>query len=111
MERLLAQGAPALSMYRMRDENSPEAMLSINYLSASHIEIAFTDGTVSVVTAAGDAKGVYLQPEQGPRPSAAAPAADTTITPPQEPPPSQDPPPSQGTPLTASPPGTLQRVP
>jgi hypothetical protein len=69
MERLMAIGAPALSMYRMRDENSPEAMLSINYLSASHIEVAFTDGTVSIVTAAGDAKGVYLQPAQTTRAS------------------------------------------
>jgi lipopolysaccharide export system protein LptA len=82
MERLLAMGTPALSVYRMRDEDSPEALLSINYLSASRIEVEFTNGTVSIVTAAGDAKGVYLQPAGTTGPGAAATAGGGQ--PPQE---------------------------
>jgi lipopolysaccharide export system protein LptA len=66
MERLLASGAPALSVYRMRDEEDPEAKLSVNYLSAERIEVAFAGGTVSVVTADGNARGIYLQPAPPP---------------------------------------------
>jgi lipopolysaccharide export system protein LptA len=62
MERLTASGSPARSVYRMRDENAPEAKLSINYLTASRIDVRFANGTVAVVSAEGDATGIYLQP-------------------------------------------------
>lgn len=62
MERLQASGAPAQSIYRMRDENRPEAKLSVSYLTAGNIVVEFIDGVVSVVTASQDARGVYIQP-------------------------------------------------
>jgi lipopolysaccharide export system protein LptA len=67
MERLLATGTPAQSMYRMRDEENPSLTMSINYLVASLIEVTFTDGAAALLRASGDAKGVYLQPEEAAR--------------------------------------------
>jgi hypothetical protein len=67
MERLLATGAPAQSMYRMRDEENPTLKLSINYLVASQIEVTFHEGAASLLRASGDARGVYLQPEEAAR--------------------------------------------
>jgi lipopolysaccharide export system protein LptA len=62
MEQLAALGDPAQSMYGMRDERDPHAMLSFNYLLARYIEVNFADGQVATVAASGDARGVYLQP-------------------------------------------------
>jgi len=67
MERLVAAGAPAQSIYRMVSENRPDDPLSVNYLSASRIEVEFANGVVSVVSAAGEAKGVYVQPASNAR--------------------------------------------
>jgi hypothetical protein len=54
-------------MYSIRDEGDPAAMLSFNYLLSSYIEVNFLDGLVSTVSAAGDAKGIYLQPAEAAR--------------------------------------------
>jgi lipopolysaccharide export system protein LptA len=67
MEQLAAHGRQAQSMYSVRDENEPEKKLSFNYLLSSYIEVNFADGEVSTVSAAGDAKGVYLQPAEAVR--------------------------------------------
>jgi hypothetical protein len=64
MERLVATGSPAQSIYRMRDEENPTLRMSINYLVASMIEVMFEDGSAALLRASGDAKGVYLQPEE-----------------------------------------------
>lgn len=64
MEQLAAHGQQAQSMYSVRDENEPETKLSFNYLLSSYIEVNFRDGEVSTVSAAGDARGVYLQPAE-----------------------------------------------
>lgn len=73
LERLQAAGAPARSMYRLYDEADPEAGPSFNYLVATRIDVAFRAGAVQLVTAAGDARGVYLQPVEA---AAAADRAD-----------------------------------
>ena len=67
MEQLAAHGTQAQSMYSIRDESDPAAMLSFNYLLSSYIEVNFLDGLVSTVSAAGDAKGIYLQPAEAAR--------------------------------------------
>ncbi|HUF50264.1 MAG TPA: hypothetical protein VMN60_05490 [Longimicrobiales bacterium] len=67
MERLLASGGPARSMYRMRDAQNPALELSINYLVAEAIEVTFENGAATLLRASGDAKGVYLQPEEAAR--------------------------------------------
>jgi hypothetical protein len=69
MEQLAAHGQQAQSMYSVRDEDDPQAGLSFNYLLSSYIEVNFLDGQVSTVSAAGDARGVYLQPEEAARAS------------------------------------------
>jgi hypothetical protein len=67
MEQLAAHGQQAQSMYSVRDEDDPTAKLSFNYLLSSYIEVNFAEGSVSVVSAAGDARGVYLQPAEAAR--------------------------------------------
>ena len=67
MERLLASGTPAQSMYRMRDAENPSQRMSINYLVAAMIEVTFVEGAAELLRASGDAKGVYLQPEEAAR--------------------------------------------
>jgi hypothetical protein len=67
MEQLAAHGNQAQSMYSIRDENDPAALLSFNYLLSSYIEVNFVDGLVGTVSAAGDAKGIYLQPAEAAR--------------------------------------------
>lgn len=62
MERLVAAGTPAQSIYRIADQNRPGEELSVNYLTAERIEVHFTDGLVSLVSAQGAARGVYVQP-------------------------------------------------
>ena len=71
LERIVAIGAPAQSMYRIRNEERPDALLSISYLNANRIEVSFQTGVAQVVSAEGDVKGVYLQPGQGRTPAAA----------------------------------------
>lgn len=67
MEQLAAHGDQAQSMYSVVDEGNPEARLSFNYLLSSYIEVNFIDGQVGTVSAAGDARGVYLQPSEAAR--------------------------------------------
>jgi hypothetical protein len=75
IERLLASGAAAQSLYRMRDENSPSARFSINYLIGTAIEVRFRDGQVAEVSSP-DARGMFLQPSDAVRrPGGGAPAA------------------------------------
>ena len=64
MEQLAAHGQLAQSMYSIRDEDEPDARLSFNYLVSSYIEVNFAAGEVGTVKAAGDARGVYLQPAE-----------------------------------------------
>ena len=71
MEQLAAHGQQAQSMYSVRDENEPDTKLSFNYLLSSYIEVNFRDGEVSTVSAAGDARGVYLQPAEAARATSA----------------------------------------
>jgi hypothetical protein len=78
MEQLAAHGNQAQSMYSIRDENDPAAMLSFNYLLSSYIEVNFRDGLVSTVSAAGDAKGIYLQPAEAARVTTGAPVGLAT---------------------------------
>ncbi|CAN5777679.1 hypothetical protein BH23GEM10_BH23GEM10_08150 [soil metagenome] len=66
LDRLMAAGSPAVSVYRMHAENSTDERLSINYLTAARIEVAFVNGAVSVVSAEGNARGMYLQPAPPP---------------------------------------------
>src|SRR5690606_25991536 len=84
MEQLAAHGQQAQSMYSVRDENEPEKKLSFNYLLSSFIEVNFADGEVSTVSAAGDARGVYLQPAEAVRASG---ASTVGAAPPPPPPP------------------------
>jgi lipopolysaccharide export system protein LptA len=81
MEQLAAHGQQAQSMYSVRDDNDPAAKLSYNYLLSSYIEVNFLDGEVSTVSAAGDARGVYLQPAEAVR--AASPGTVGAVTPPR----------------------------
>jgi lipopolysaccharide export system protein LptA len=66
MERLLALGDPAQSMYRMRDEDKPQAKLSISYLVGTAIEVRFLAGEVDQVISP-NAVGVFLQPAEAAR--------------------------------------------
>lgn len=66
LDRLMAAGSPAVSVYRMRAEDATDEKLSINYLTANRIEVAFVNGAVSVVSAEGNARGMYLQPAPPP---------------------------------------------
>lgn len=78
MEQLAAHGQQAQSMYSVRDENEPDTKLSFNYLLSSYIEVNFRDGEVSTVSAAGDARGVYLQPAEAARATSAGTVGATT---------------------------------
>lgn len=64
MERLTAFGDQAQSMYSVRNEDDPDAGLAFNYLRSDWIDVVFEDGVASVVSAAGNARGVYLQPRE-----------------------------------------------
>jgi hypothetical protein len=66
MDRLLALGSPAQSMYRMRNGESPDEKLSINYMVGTAIEVQFRDGAVELVYSP-DAVGVFLQPADAAR--------------------------------------------
>jgi lipopolysaccharide export system protein LptA len=65
LERIWTRGEPASTMHRTRDENAPDGTkLSIAYLVGREVEVLFTNGTVSVVSASDDVRGVYLQPAE-----------------------------------------------
>jgi len=62
LDRILAVGQPAQSVYRITNAEKPDAKLSISYLNAKRIEVSFAKGVAQVVLAEGDVKGIYLQP-------------------------------------------------
>jgi lipopolysaccharide export system protein LptA len=63
LERLWTVGAPASTMHRTRDENGPPGtLMSIAYLVGRQVEVSFSNGSMSVVSASDDVRGVYLQP-------------------------------------------------
>ena len=63
LQRLVANGAPAASTYKFREKvNKDSTQLSVNYLTARHIDVSFKDGKVDQVRAEGDIRGMYLQP-------------------------------------------------
>jgi lipopolysaccharide export system protein LptA len=65
LERIWTTGDPASTMHRTRDENAPDGTkLSIAYLVGREVEVVFSNGTVSVVSASDDVRGVYLQPAE-----------------------------------------------
>jgi lipopolysaccharide export system protein LptA len=66
MERLLAYGKPAQSMYRVRDADKPAAKLSISYLIGTAIEVRFLAGEVAEVISP-DAVGIFLEPADAAR--------------------------------------------
>jgi lipopolysaccharide export system protein LptA len=68
LERLSAIGGPAQAVHLTRDDNATaDTKLSIAYLVGQWIEVAFEAGSVSVVSASVDVRGVYLQPEEAAR--------------------------------------------
>lgn len=65
LKRIVANGDPAGSTYRMRekDQTDPKkTTLSINYITARLIDVKFKKGEVENVRAEGNIKGMYLQP-------------------------------------------------
>lgn len=65
MERLLAVGEPARSMYRLREEDAaPDTKLSISYMVGNAIEVRFEAGRVTEVFSSPDGAGVFLQPQE-----------------------------------------------
>jgi lipopolysaccharide export system protein LptA len=64
LERILANGNPASSTYRMREENGDSAAISVNYITAKKLDVSFKQGEVAKVEAEGDIRGLYLQPAQ-----------------------------------------------
>jgi hypothetical protein len=86
LERLSATGDPAQTMHLTRDGNADATTrMSIAYLIGHFVEVTFEDGSVAVVSASEDVRGVYLQPEEAARrtsgpgagPTAARPSAGT----------------------------------
>jgi hypothetical protein len=67
VERVVAIGtaaARASSMYRITDNDRPDAPPGVNYMLAQRIIVNMKDGGVSTVDATGNVQGVYLQPGQ-----------------------------------------------
>lgn len=65
LERLWATGEPARTMHRTRDDNAAaDVKFSIAYLVGREIDVTFSAGAVTVVTASEDVRGVYLQPTE-----------------------------------------------
>ena len=69
LQRLVAVGNPASSTYKLREKVNDSTQISVNYLTARHIDVAFKEGAVDQVRAQGDIRGLYLQPAR-PEPSA-----------------------------------------
>lgn len=65
LQRIVANGSPASSTYRLRqkvkDSQSDSTEMSVNYLTAHHIDVVMKNGAVDVVRAQGDIHGIYLQ--------------------------------------------------
>lgn len=64
LERILANGNPASSTYRMREEKGDTVEISVNYITAKKLDVSFKQGAVAKVEAEGDIRGLYLQPVQ-----------------------------------------------
>lgn len=62
VDRIVAAGAPASSTYRLRENRNGQSEVSVNYLTARTIDVVMKNGSVDRVNAAGDIRGVYLQP-------------------------------------------------
>jgi hypothetical protein len=62
LERIVANGDPASSTYRLREENGDSAAISVNYITAKKLDVSFKGGEVAKVDAEGDIRGLYLQP-------------------------------------------------
>ena len=63
IERLVAVGAPAGSLFRQRAENAePGDPWDISYLLAQRIVVRLANGEVTSVDAQGDVKGIQLTP-------------------------------------------------
>lgn len=62
LERIVAAGAPASSTYRLRETVNDTTQLSVNYITAKHLDVKLRNGDVEQVTAEGDIRGIYLQP-------------------------------------------------
>ena len=77
LERLVANGAPAASTYKFHQKvqgaGKDSTQLTVNYLSARHIDVTFKDGAVDQVHAEGDIRGMYLQPPKAEQKTAAKP--------------------------------------
>jgi hypothetical protein len=64
LERVIATGNPASSTYRMREQVGNTVEISVNYITAKKLDVAFKEGEVDNVRAEGDIRGLYLQPPQ-----------------------------------------------
>jgi hypothetical protein len=64
LERIVAAGGPASSVYRQLDEDDPSGGYAISYLIAGRIEVDLKDGAVADVRADGQVRGIYLQPQR-----------------------------------------------
>jgi lipopolysaccharide export system protein LptA len=64
LERILATGNPASSTYRLREQSGDTVSISVNYITAKKLDVTFTQGEVAKVEAAGNIRGLYLQPAQ-----------------------------------------------
>jgi lipopolysaccharide export system protein LptA len=62
LERIVANGAPAASTYRLREQKGDSVEISVNYLTAKKLDVTFRDGAVHKVSAQGEIRGLYLQP-------------------------------------------------
>jgi hypothetical protein len=69
LERIVASGAPASSTYKLRERVNDTTEVSVNYITARHIDVILRGGDVDRVRAEGNIRGMYLQP---PKPEAVA---------------------------------------
>lgn len=69
LERIVASGAPASSTYKLRERVNDTTEVSVNYITARHLDVLLRKGDVDRVRAEGDIRGMYLQP---PKPEAVA---------------------------------------
>jgi lipopolysaccharide export system protein LptA len=68
LDRLVSRAGadPASSMYRLRDDESPDGPPQVNYLLASSITLFMREGEIREVKADGPIRGVHLQPQRRP---------------------------------------------
>ena len=62
LERIIAVGSPASSTYRLREQAGDTVEISVNYLTATKLDVTFKEGAVDRVRAEGAIRGLYLQP-------------------------------------------------